>query len=329
MEAWVGSEVGVGSRLTFSFHNFRYNDQDKDELAEESGWKLVHADVFRPPPNAILLCASLGTGMQLLAMSAVSILCAMLGFLSPANRGGLLTATILAFMLMGVPAGYMAAYTYKSMRGTEWKRATILTATLYPGLVCSTLFILNFFIWGQQSSGAVPFGTMVALLLMWFGISVPLVFAGAFFGFKAKLKDPPTRTNEIPRQVPEQAWYMLGAFNVLMGGILPFGAIFIEVSGEIPCAYCAYMQRSSVLMPRTSPARPGFLPVGAIFIEVSAEASVLMPYQCRRVPCLCRVNAGALVPMPRTSPALSYTLRDPASRCNLHRAEPRAPMGLL
>lgn len=207
----------------------RYNDQDKDELAEESGWKLVHADVFRPPPNAILLCASLGTGMQLLAMSAVSILCAMLGFLSPANRGGLLTATILAFMLMGVPAGYVASYTYKSMRGTEWKLATILTATLYPGLVCSTLFVLNFFVWGQQSSGAVPFGTMVALLLMWFGISVPLVFAGAFFGFKAKLKDPPTRTNEIPRQVPEQAWYMLGAFNVLMGGILPFGAIFIEL----------------------------------------------------------------------------------------------------
>merc|ERR1711975_211825 len=50
-----------------------------------------------------------------------------------------------------------------------------------------------------------------------------------FFGFKAKLKDPPTRTNEIPRQVPAQAWYMGATFNVLMGGILPFGAIFIEL----------------------------------------------------------------------------------------------------
>ena len=45
-----------------------------------------------------------------------------------------------------------------------------------------------------------PFGTMLALLLMWFGISTPLVFVGAFFGFKAKITDPPTRTNEIPRQ---------------------------------------------------------------------------------------------------------------------------------
>jgi len=198
-------------------------------LQEESGWKLVHADVFRPPPQSIFLCASLGTGVQLLFMSAISIFCAMLGFLSPANRGGLLTATILVFMLMGVPAGYFSSNTYKSMKGTEWKLVTIMTATLFPGIVAAIFFVLNFFIWGQASSGAIPFGTMVALLLMWFGISVPLVFVGAFFGFKAKLKDNPTRTNEIPREIPQQAWYMVGVFNVLMGGILPFGAIFIEL----------------------------------------------------------------------------------------------------
>ena len=60
----------------------RYNEQDKEDLQEESGWKLVHADVFRPPQWPILLCCSLGTGMQLLAMSLISIFCAMLGFLS-------------------------------------------------------------------------------------------------------------------------------------------------------------------------------------------------------------------------------------------------------
>eukprot|EP00965_Chrysotila_dentata_P055837 1851571-Pleurochrysis_carterae.AAC.2 len=91
------------------------------------------------------------------------------------------------------------------MKGTEWKRATVTTALLYPSIVSAIFFLLNFFIWGQASSGAIPFTTMIALLLMWFGISVPLVFVGAFFGFKAKLPDPPTRTNEIPRQIPKQA----------------------------------------------------------------------------------------------------------------------------
>ena len=73
---------------------------------------------------------------------------------------------------MGVPAGYFSAHTYKSVKGTEWKKATLMTALLWPGVVVSAFFVLNFFIWGQASSGAMPFGTMLALLLMWFGIRI-------------------------------------------------------------------------------------------------------------------------------------------------------------
>ena len=69
-------------------------------------------------------------------------------------------------------------------------------------------FTLNFFVWGEKSSGAVPFGTMFALLVLWFGISVPLVFLGAYFGYRRPNLDLPTRINQIPRQVPEQVWYM-------------------------------------------------------------------------------------------------------------------------
>ena len=39
----------------------------------------------------------------------------------------------------------------------------------------------------------------------------------------------PVRTNKIPRQIPEQAWYMHPVFSTLIGGILPFGAVFIEL----------------------------------------------------------------------------------------------------
>merc|ERR1719243_523745 len=49
----------------------RYNEQDKEDLQEESGWKLVHADVFRPPAYPICLVASLGTGAQLLFMAMI------------------------------------------------------------------------------------------------------------------------------------------------------------------------------------------------------------------------------------------------------------------
>jgi len=45
----------------------QYNDlESKEEAQEESGWKLVHGDVFRPPPRAGLLAVYLGTGVQVL-----------------------------------------------------------------------------------------------------------------------------------------------------------------------------------------------------------------------------------------------------------------------
>jgi transmembrane 9 superfamily protein 2/4 len=60
----------------------------------------------------------------------------------------------------------------------------MLTALFFPGVVFTMFFVLNLFVWGKKSSGAVPFGTMFALLVLWFGISVPLVYLGAFFGNK-------------------------------------------------------------------------------------------------------------------------------------------------
>merc|ERR1712238_417421 len=99
----------------------------------------------------------------------------------------------------------------------------------YPGTVFLVFFILNLFVWGTESSGAVPFTTMFALLVLWFGISVPLVFLGAFFGYKKAPIALPVRTNQIPRQIPAQPWYIGGVFSSLVGGVLPFGAVFTEL----------------------------------------------------------------------------------------------------
>lgn len=37
---------------------------------------------------------------------------------------------------------------------------------------------MNLILWAEKSSAAVPFSTLVALLAMWFGVSVPLTFVG-------------------------------------------------------------------------------------------------------------------------------------------------------
>lgn len=46
---------------------------------------------------------------------------------------------------------------------------------------------MNLVLWGEESSGAVPFSTLVALLALWFCVSVPLTFVGAYFGFRKRV----------------------------------------------------------------------------------------------------------------------------------------------
>ncbi|KAJ0090657.1 hypothetical protein Patl1_14618 [Pistacia atlantica] len=54
-------------------------------------------------------------------------------------------------------------------------------------------------------------------------------FCKIYGGFKKPALEDPVKTNKIPRQIPKQPWYMTPVFSILIGGILPFGAIFIEV----------------------------------------------------------------------------------------------------
>eukprot|EP00929_Paragymnodinium_shiwhaense_P067223 TRINITY_DN33847_c0_g1_i1.p1 TRINITY_DN33847_c0_g1~~TRINITY_DN33847_c0_g1_i1.p1 ORF type:complete len:632 (-),score=137.09 TRINITY_DN33847_c0_g1_i1:145-2040(-) len=208
----------------------KYNElATAEEALEETGWKLVHGDVFRKPRHSKLLVVAVGSGVQILGMSVVTLIVALFGLLSPAHRGALLQSMMLLFTFMGFFAGYTSSRMYKVCGGADWKQTTLLTAMLFPGTFFVIFFVLNLFIWGQKSSGAVPFTTMVALMALWFGISVPLVFLGAYFGFRKATIELPVRTNQIPRQIPEQPLFLNPLLTTLVGGILPFGAVFTEL----------------------------------------------------------------------------------------------------
>jgi transmembrane 9 superfamily member 2/4 len=212
----------------------RYNrlatDEEKADDLEEKGWKLVHADVFRPPTySPLLLSVACGTGAQLLCMTFWTIIFSALGFLSPARRGALLMAELLFYVLMGSVNGYVTARLYKTFKGKAWQNATLCTALGFPGLCFSLFFLLDLIAWGYGSSDAVPFTTMLVLLVLWFGISTPLVFLGAYFGYKQDAIEYPVKTSNIPRQIPDQPWFMSIPFTLFIGGLLPFGACFVEL----------------------------------------------------------------------------------------------------
>ncbi|GAB1741029.1 hypothetical protein NU219Hw_g6280t1 [Hortaea werneckii] len=242
---------------------------DDDFLAplppdDVSGWKLLHADVFRPPPSAHLLAPLIGSGVQLVTMALALLGLSCLGILNPSYRGGFLTTAFICFLLASVTSGYFSARLYRTFGGARWRYNAMVTATLFPGLLFATVFVLNLFVWARASSTAIPLGTLVVLLACWLFIQVPLVYLGAWFGFdedgsssasstssgkrsllpnalrigRGPYTHPlpvaaaPSHHHHPPRPLPptsRQPWFARPIPAALVAGLIPFAVIFIEL----------------------------------------------------------------------------------------------------
>lgn len=80
----------------------------------------------------MLLSVAVGTGCQLTAMTAITLLFALLGFLSPSARGGLSTIMLVLYTLFGCVAGYASSVIYATMDGQQWRKNAIYTAVGFP-----------------------------------------------------------------------------------------------------------------------------------------------------------------------------------------------------
>jgi transmembrane 9 superfamily protein 3 len=195
---------------------------------EESGWKLVHGDVFRPPRYLPVLAALLGTGVQMTMLVFFVILITIFGMLYE-GRGTIITVFIVCYALTSFVGGYVSGGYNARCEGKNWIKTMLLTAGLFPGTCFAIAFSLNTIAIFYHSLAAVPFGTMVVIFFMWSFISFPLVLFGTVIGRNWNgAPDNPCRVKTIPRPIPERAWYFTPGAISVMGGILPFGSIFIE-----------------------------------------------------------------------------------------------------
>jgi transmembrane 9 superfamily member 2/4 len=198
--------------------------------SDETGWKLVHADVFRPPStHPMLYCVFCGSGAQLGVTIMMAIVLSAVGFLNPSRRGSLMTAFLVFYMLCGVIAGYVSARLFKAFRGRQWQLCTVITAILVPGLAFGMFLFFNIILAFLGSSGSAPFLDVLIVLVMWCGISIPLVFLGAYFGYKAEAIEFPTVTSTIARAIPEPPLLLNPMVGMCCTGIIPFAAAYVEL----------------------------------------------------------------------------------------------------
>jgi len=145
-----------------------YNDLDLDlteeDGPEESGWKLVHGDVFRPPSTSpLLLSVAVGTGAQIGTSVSITLIFAMLKIVNPMNKGAMLSAII-----------------------------------------------------------------FLGVFLLWTCVSVPLVFVGSYFGFRAGKLEVSTKTNQIARFIPEKNFARRSIATLALSGMVPYVNMIVE-----------------------------------------------------------------------------------------------------
>ena len=211
------------------FTRYMRADEDEEIGEEETGWKLIHADVFRVPENLSVFTAFVGAGSQLYIMTLLLLTLAVGGFFSLARRGSIVAACILLYVLCSAVGGYASSRLYKQLKGTNWVWNVMLSLGVFPGPLLGTFSLLNTTAIAKSSTAALPIGTILVVILLFVCVAFPLTVFGGIAGHNSREYEPPCRTSKVARQIPSVPWYRSALAQMFMAGFLPFSAISIEL----------------------------------------------------------------------------------------------------
>jgi Endomembrane protein 70 len=200
--------------------------------ALQSGWKLIHGDVFRFPQNADWLCAAVGTGNQLLVLTLCHLTLALCGIISTTRRGSIAAGVVVLYCLTSFVGGYTSVRLYRQMGGKNWVHCILMQAGLFPVPVVFVFVWVNSLALAHGSTSALPVTAILTVSALYLFISFPLTVLGGSMAknFASPDFNAPTRTTKVAREIPTDVpFYRSRAFQVLIAGFLPFSAIYIEL----------------------------------------------------------------------------------------------------
>eukprot|EP00211_Chloroparvula_japonica_P001496 CAMPEP_0119127560 /NCGR_PEP_ID=MMETSP1310-20130426/6065_1 /TAXON_ID=464262 /ORGANISM="Genus nov. species nov., Strain RCC2339" /LENGTH=583 /DNA_ID=CAMNT_0007117831 /DNA_START=120 /DNA_END=1871 /DNA_ORIENTATION=+ len=256
----------VASSLRADIRRLRREpDGDNSGDLDETGWKLVHGDVFRRPVARVALCVAVASGSNLFAALLVGFLFALADVLLTTGVGTL-TVLSTAFILCSPLAGYVAAQLHDVVGARRYMVCLVSTAFAYPFSMGVLLSVLHRTSGEASPAHFFPLGPTQPGFYVSVMVHAALVFAGARLARRYPLPPPPVQTSDFPRPVPPQPAYLRPVPLVLLGGLLPFCTVFYEM----------YFVLSSMWH------HPSFYLFGTLavffFFIMSAEVSIVAVY---------------------------------------------------
>ncbi|CAM8951349.1 unnamed protein product [Rhodiola kirilowii] len=182
------------------------HDEESAEDQEETGWKYVHG------------CVSISKVQVLVCSSA--------WFWDPVvytHYFHIRTCTCWSILSIQPRSSVY-------LTGTNWVRNLLLTGCLFCGPLFLTICFLNTVAIAYNATAALPFGTILVIVLIWSLVTAPLLVLGAIAGKNSKTEfQAPVRTTKYPREIPPLPWYRGTIPQMAMAGFLPFSDIYIEL----------------------------------------------------------------------------------------------------
>lgn len=199
-------------------------------LGDEFGWKQVNGDVFRTPTHLALLSAMVGTGVQLITLAFIVVVLAIAGSLY-VDRGAMLSVVLQQYVLTFIVNGYASGRLFKRYEsGKKWMGTLALTSLFFPVLVVLTMLGLKLISMYNSATSMVSGTTLVTVLLVFFLVALPLTVVGTLLGrHTSPEQEFPCRVNALPRPIPERSLLSHPGTIIAITGVLPFGAVFIEI----------------------------------------------------------------------------------------------------
>merc|ERR1712066_640644 len=98
------------------------------------------------------------------------------------GRGAIIVSFLGCYAVTTCIAGYVSGSLYCRSSGKLWIRTMLYTAGLFPGICCTVALVLNIVALLYKSLAAIPFSSIISVVLIWLFVGFPLAVVGTLVG---------------------------------------------------------------------------------------------------------------------------------------------------
>ena len=219
-------------------NNYKTGFQENDQ--ELAGWEVVSGEVFRIPEQiasySLIISAGLRFGIDLLLQFA---LYTALDIMDPTNTDLFWVTFFVIDMISSFVAGFTTGWYMKEINGKDVDTKRISDSLIPSGLLFVLLLFMDMIFLSEESSAYVPFASFLFGSIIIAIVSLGCHQGGSMLGYKLQRAEEPTRTNLIPRQIPQQPC-PLQTIVSFVGGLLIFCFMIPFLPSIKTALFCDY-----------------------------------------------------------------------------------------